>query len=179
MLSINQLSVTVVLKLHQKTENIKTQIETISLIIDPSDIQTVRAFLLSYGPVFTWTFILTCDPEVVADQAFLRSEVGVTPLSTTVRRMSRLHSLKLFVSQRLTAAVDEIFGHFERTISEYEEELERRHRKLLDAVLTPEKKPRTAGWCSLCCREHFTANVAKLTSAKPSEHSMLASTNSR
>ncbi|XP_076610720.1 uncharacterized protein LOC143335305 [Chaetodon auriga] len=54
--------------------------------------------------------------------------------------MSRLHSLKVFVNQRLTAAVDEIFRHFERTITEYEEEIERRHRKLLDVALTPEVK---------------------------------------
>ncbi|KAM9839066.1 uncharacterized protein ACBR49_017732 [Aulostomus maculatus] len=58
--------------------------------------------------------------------------------------MSRLQSLKLFVNQRLNAAVEEIFGHFERTITEYEEELERRHRKLLDVVLTPEIKLRHA-----------------------------------
>lgn len=47
--------------------------------------------------------------------------------------MSRLDGLKRFVGQRLTAAVDEIFGHFERTISEFEEELRLRHRKLLEA----------------------------------------------
>ncbi|KAM9838666.1 uncharacterized protein ACBR49_017364 [Aulostomus maculatus] len=58
--------------------------------------------------------------------------------------MSRLQSLKLFVNQRLNAAVEEIFGHFERTITEYEEEMERRHRKLLDVVLTPEIKLRHA-----------------------------------
>ncbi|GLD69082.1 gastrula zinc finger protein xFG20-1-like protein [Lates japonicus] len=56
--------------------------------------------------------------------------------------MSRLQSLKVFVSQRLSAAVDEIFGHFEKTISEYEEELNRRHRRMLDVVLTPEIKQR-------------------------------------
>ncbi|XP_050925625.1 zinc finger and SCAN domain-containing protein 21 isoform X2 [Lates calcarifer] len=56
--------------------------------------------------------------------------------------MSRLQSLKVFVSQRLTAAVDEIFGLFEKTISEYEEELNRRHRRMLDVVLTPEIKQR-------------------------------------
>eukprot|EP00064_Thunnus_orientalis_P020937 superscaffoldBa00006060_g21089 len=42
--------------------------------------------------------------------------------------------LKVFVQQRLTAAVEEIFGHFEKTITEYEEEMNRRHRRLLDEV---------------------------------------------
>ncbi|XP_070778316.1 zinc finger protein 250-like [Enoplosus armatus] len=59
-------------------------------------------------------------------------------------KMSRLQGLKVFINQRLTAAVDEIFGHVERTITEYEEELDRRHRKLLDVVLKPEIKLRRA-----------------------------------
>ncbi|XP_033990997.1 zinc finger protein 2 homolog [Trematomus bernacchii] len=48
------------------------------------------------------------------------------------------------VKQRLTAAAEDIFILFERTIAEYEEELSRskqeneRHRKLLDAVLQPQ-----------------------------------------
>ncbi|XP_037651754.1 zinc finger protein 629-like [Sebastes umbrosus] len=45
--------------------------------------------------------------------------------------MSRLQSLKLFISQRLSAAVEEIFGHVERTIEEYEEEMNQRHRELM------------------------------------------------
>ncbi|XP_033181328.1 zinc finger protein 84-like isoform X2 [Mastacembelus armatus] len=56
--------------------------------------------------------------------------------------MSRLQSLKLFVSQRLNAAVEEIFGHLEKTISDYEEELDLRHRELLHVGLTPETKRR-------------------------------------
>ncbi|XP_038580306.1 zinc finger and BTB domain-containing protein 49-like [Micropterus salmoides] len=60
--------------------------------------------------------------------------------------MSGLQSLKVFVQQRLAAAVEEIFGHFERTITEYEEELGRRHRNLLDVGLKrPERKLRRAG----------------------------------
>ncbi|XP_034088846.1 zinc finger protein 8-like [Gymnodraco acuticeps] len=48
------------------------------------------------------------------------------------------------VKQRLTAAAEDIFVLFERTIAEYEEELSRskqeneRHQKLLDAVLQPQ-----------------------------------------
>ncbi|XP_038581229.1 zinc finger protein 250-like [Micropterus salmoides] len=58
--------------------------------------------------------------------------------------MSKVQMLRGFINQRLTAAAEEIFGLFERTISEYEEELCRskeenqRHRKLLDAVFQPE-----------------------------------------
>ncbi|XP_008297251.1 gastrula zinc finger protein XlCGF57.1-like [Stegastes partitus] len=55
--------------------------------------------------------------------------------------MSGLQSLKVFISQRLTAAVDEVLGHLERTIREYEE-TERRHRDLL--LLTGQRKQRRA-----------------------------------
>ncbi|RVE67130.1 hypothetical protein OJAV_G00114150 [Oryzias javanicus] len=54
--------------------------------------------------------------------------------------MSRLQGLKGFISQRLTAAVEDILGHLEKTIVEYEEETERRHRDFLDVVLTAEMK---------------------------------------
>ncbi|XP_071378224.1 zinc finger and SCAN domain-containing protein 12-like isoform X2 [Centroberyx affinis] len=58
--------------------------------------------------------------------------------------MSKVQKLRALVNQRLTAAAEEIFGLFERTIAEYEEEASRskeeidRQRKLLDAVLNPE-----------------------------------------
>ncbi|XP_076579448.1 uncharacterized protein LOC143315828 isoform X2 [Chaetodon auriga] len=51
--------------------------------------------------------------------------------------MSKVQTLRAFVKQRLTAAAEEIFELFERTIAEYEEEL-CRQRKLLDAVFQPE-----------------------------------------
>eukprot|EP00066_Takifugu_rubripes_P018252 XP_011607518.1 PREDICTED: zinc finger protein 184-like [Takifugu rubripes] len=51
--------------------------------------------------------------------------------------MSKIQSMRDFVNQRLTAAAEEIFGMFERTIREYEDEL-RRQRELLDAVLKPQ-----------------------------------------
>ncbi|XP_036949834.1 zinc finger protein 135-like isoform X1 [Acanthopagrus latus] len=51
--------------------------------------------------------------------------------------MSKVQTLRVVVKQRLTAAAEEIFELFERTIAEYEEEL-CRHRKLLDAVLKPQ-----------------------------------------
>ncbi|XP_037651737.1 zinc finger and SCAN domain-containing protein 21-like [Sebastes umbrosus] len=59
-------------------------------------------------------------------------------------KMSKVQILRAFVNRRLTAAAEEIFGLFERTIAEYEEELEfsskenQRQQKLLDAVLNPE-----------------------------------------
>ncbi|KAM7373726.1 hypothetical protein PAMP_008560 [Pampus punctatissimus] len=58
--------------------------------------------------------------------------------------MSKVQILRACVKQRLTAAAEEIFVLFERTIAEYEEELSRskqeneRHRKLLDAVFKPQ-----------------------------------------
>ncbi|KAJ4927908.1 hypothetical protein JOQ06_015709, partial [Pogonophryne albipinna] len=52
--------------------------------------------------------------------------------------MSRLQSLKQYINQRLTAAVEDIFEHFERTITEYEEEMDLRHRKLCELVSRPE-----------------------------------------
>ena len=63
-------------------------------------------------------------------------------------KMSKVQTLRVFVKQRLTAAAEEIFELFERTISEYEEEL-CRHRKLLDAVLQPQVQLHRAGrFCS-------------------------------
>lgn len=50
--------------------------------------------------------------------------------------MSKVQMLKTFVNQRLTAAAEEIFGLFERTIAEYEEEIDRQRRQLQDAGKT-------------------------------------------
>ncbi len=41
--------------------------------------------------------------------------------------------LRAFVNHRLTAAAEEIFGLFERTIAEYEEEMDRQRSLLRDA----------------------------------------------
>ncbi|KAK7938800.1 hypothetical protein WMY93_002126 [Mugilogobius chulae] len=57
--------------------------------------------------------------------------------------MSKGEALRDFVKQRLTAAAEEIFAHFERTIAEYEEELRRYKEEsqkkpaLLEFVLIP------------------------------------------
>ncbi|XP_042291772.1 zinc finger protein 436-like isoform X1 [Thunnus maccoyii] len=58
--------------------------------------------------------------------------------------MSKVQMLRASVTQRLTAAAEEIFVLFERSIAEYEEELSRskeeneRQRKLLDAAFNPQ-----------------------------------------
>ncbi|XP_055019964.1 uncharacterized protein LOC129411849 isoform X2 [Boleophthalmus pectinirostris] len=57
--------------------------------------------------------------------------------------MSKSQTLRALVNERLTAAAEEIFGLFERTIAEYEEEVCRskeenqRKQELLDSVLSP------------------------------------------
>ncbi|XP_068188664.1 zinc finger and SCAN domain-containing protein 2-like [Antennarius striatus] len=65
--------------------------------------------------------------------------------------MSKGQMLRALVKQRLTAAAEEIFGLFERTIAEYEEELCRskeeneRQRELLDAVFKPQLRIQKTG----------------------------------
>ncbi|XP_049906942.1 zinc finger protein 665-like [Epinephelus moara] len=54
-------------------------------------------------------------------------------------RRTSVEYLREFVIERLTAAADEIFGVFKRTIVEYEEEIDRQ-RRLLDIVWKPEIK---------------------------------------
>ncbi|XP_040921053.1 putative uncharacterized protein DDB_G0271606 isoform X2 [Toxotes jaculatrix] len=53
--------------------------------------------------------------------------------------MSSVQYLRDFVTERLTAAAEEIFGVFEKTIFEYEAEVDRQ-RRLLDIVWKPEVK---------------------------------------
>ncbi|XP_049434531.1 uncharacterized protein LOC125890098 isoform X2 [Epinephelus fuscoguttatus] len=53
--------------------------------------------------------------------------------------MSSVEYLREFVNERLTAAAEEIFGVFKRTIVEYEEEIDRQ-RRLLDIVWKPDIK---------------------------------------
>ncbi|XP_055082867.1 uncharacterized protein LOC129456814 [Periophthalmus magnuspinnatus] len=66
--------------------------------------------------------------------------------------MSKRQTLRALVSERLTVAAEEIFGLFERTIAEYEEELCRskeeiqRKQELLDSVLSPRVVLLSAGF---------------------------------
>ncbi|XP_062267580.1 zinc finger protein 32-like [Platichthys flesus] len=53
--------------------------------------------------------------------------------------MSSVQYLREFISERLTAAAEEIFTVFEKTIVQYEEEVDRQ-RRLLETVLKPEIK---------------------------------------
>lgn len=64
--------------------------------------------------------------------------------------MSSAENLKRFISDRLAAAAEEIFGVFEKTIAEYEEELDRQ-RKLFDVVWRPVVKLRRVGECDAFC----------------------------
>ncbi|XP_034401566.1 histone-lysine N-methyltransferase PRDM9-like [Cyclopterus lumpus] len=72
--------------------------------------------------------------------------------------MSGLHGLKVFINQRLAAAVEDICGHFERTINEYEAEMDR---KLLDVVSAAEMKLRAEAG--------FPADVQQLLEKKEVE----------
>lgn len=65
--------------------------------------------------------------------------------------MSSLGYLKEFVIERLTAAGEEIFGVFKRTIDEYEEELVRQ-RKMLAVASKPEIKLLRTGYKLLLIR---------------------------
>lgn len=58
--------------------------------------------------------------------------------------MSSAECLKQFVSDKLAAVAEEIFGVFHNAIVEYEEELER-YRKLFDAAWKPVVKLRRTG----------------------------------
>ncbi|KAM8841177.1 uncharacterized protein AB9W97_001602 [Spinachia spinachia] len=51
--------------------------------------------------------------------------------------MSSVENLREFVNERLSAAAEEIFGVFKRTVVEYQEEIDRQ-RKLLDVFRKPE-----------------------------------------
>lgn len=52
---------------------------------------------------------------------------------------STVRSLRTFISERLTAAAEEIFAVFEETVVKYEDEIERQ-RKLLDDAWKPDIK---------------------------------------
>lgn len=65
--------------------------------------------------------------------------------------MSKIEMLRLLINQRLTAAAEEIFGVFGRTIAEYEEEISRskleieRQRRLLDLSRKPQVSLQVSG----------------------------------
>ncbi|KAM4630871.1 uncharacterized protein ACJ7VT_000478 [Polymixia lowei] len=75
-------------------------------------------------------------------------------------RMLEMETLRMFVSERLTAAVEEILGEFGKTISQYQEEIDRQRRQL--SILTPEIKWNMSGplqpsdWIKRCPTEEQT-----------------------
>uniref|UniRef100_UPI003AAE868F uncharacterized protein n=1 Tax=Centroberyx gerrardi TaxID=166262 RepID=UPI003AAE868F len=82
--------------------------------------------------------------------------------------MARVQKLRVFVNQRLHAAVEEIFGVFEKTIAKYEQEaalsqevIARQH-ALLCAVLKPQMQLPTTGVAKRCYTDElenrFSAN---------------------
>ncbi|XP_047445346.1 zinc finger protein 239-like [Mugil cephalus] len=60
-------------------------------------------------------------------------------MSSVIVTMSSSESLRELIIERLTAAAEEIFGLFERTVVQYEEEIDRQ-RRLLDITWKPEIK---------------------------------------
>ncbi|KAG8004788.1 hypothetical protein GBF38_010576, partial [Nibea albiflora] len=76
--------------------------------------------------------------SAAAEDFLLRVEKG--------EEAAEIPALRALLTERLTAAAEEIVGLFEETVAEYEDRVERsereicRQRRLLDAVLKPEVK---------------------------------------
>lgn len=60
-------------------------------------------------------------------------------MTVELYKMSSVEHLRGFVTERLTAAAEEIFGVFHRTIVAYEAEVDRQ-RRLLNVFYNPEIK---------------------------------------
>ncbi|XP_028456203.1 zinc finger protein 316-like isoform X2 [Perca flavescens] len=103
--------------------------------------------------------------DCLVERCFDRVCVDKNSLCDCVK-MSKVQILRALVKQRLTAAAEEIFGLFERTIAEYEEERCRskeeneRQRKRLDAdvqqlsVREEEVPPEQREWSSSLDQQH-------------------------
>ncbi|XP_030608712.1 uncharacterized protein LOC115796436 isoform X3 [Archocentrus centrarchus] len=66
--------------------------------------------------------------------------------------MPSVQYLREFINERLTAAAEEIFSEFEKTIVQYEEEIDRQ-RRLLDITWKPEIKLRRTDLPQQCVNE--------------------------
>ena len=64
--------------------------------------------------------------------------------------MSSVEYLREFINERLTAAAEEIFGVLNKTIVQYEEQIDRQ-RRLLDNAWKPEIKLHRIGVYKLNC----------------------------
>ena len=97
---------------------------------------------------------LLSKPWKLAQSAICKrpgSEFDGEKVSIIVLKMSKVQMLKLFINERLTAAVEEIFVKFLTTIADYEKELSRsreeneRQRKLLEALFNSRRQLHRAG----------------------------------
>lgn len=70
--------------------------------------------------------------------------------------MASVNCLRDFVNERLTAAAEEIVKVFEKTIADYEKEINRQ-RRLLAVVCKPRVKLHRTGLCQICVKlEHWS-----------------------
>ncbi len=99
--------------------------------------------------------------SAAAEDFLLRVEKG--------EEAAEIPALRALLTERLTAAAEEIVGLFEETVAEYEDRVERsereicRQRRLLDAVLKPEVKLHRAGQCLLTARMRtYTHKIGRL-----------------
>lgn len=85
--------------------------------------------------------------------------------------MSKIEMLRVLINQRLTAAAEEIFGVFGRTIAEYEEEISRskleidRQRRLLDLSRKPQISVQVNSSGETLCPYLKVQTAAKVTSS--------------
>ncbi|KAK7881045.1 hypothetical protein WMY93_032351 [Mugilogobius chulae] len=79
-----------------------------------------------------------------------------------------LRGLRALVQERLTAAVDELFGNVQKTFSEYEQEI-RRQRKLLD-LLCPRRAAPRAGDRSSAAARGETLQLTRDGRYNPGDH---------
>lgn len=95
--------------------------------------------------------------------------------------MSKIEMLRLLINQRLTAAAEEIFGVFGRTIAEYEEEISRskveidRQRRLLDLSRQPQISVQTNSSGEKLFPNRAERNTSILSSPNTSACSSVAS----
>ncbi|CAN9503570.1 unnamed protein product [Ophioblennius macclurei] len=83
--------------------------------------------------------------------------------------MTGLQALRTFISQRLSAALDEILDQLDSSIRDCEEEMERRQRDLLEELKAAEKRPRTADVQQLLSRKEQLRRSCSLVQQEEEE----------
>ncbi|KAK5854474.1 hypothetical protein PBY51_004665 [Eleginops maclovinus] len=82
--------------------------------------------------------------------------------------MSKIEMLRLLITQRLTAAAEEIFGVFGRTIADYEEEISRskleidRQRRLLELSMQPRVSVQVSS-AALSEQQEWSSSLGEMT----------------